>query len=359
MKPFFIGEMLLAGLARVGARLDIPFHQILRVIDSIDLTREISRILCAATTFNENERLCVNMSVAKVGERAKMPDVVKERGPQRALRGFTLVELLVVIAIIGILASLLLPALARSKTQAQQVYCLNNHRQLNLALTMYAGDNEDLLPYNLGASEIYQNIADGLKHNWANSLLDWTLAESNTNTLLNTEAALGSYVGRNNRVFRCPSDSSVSEIQRGARWIARSRTISLNAMVGDAGSFLTASGNSNNPSYHQYRKLGEFTAASDIFTFIEEHPDSINDGYFLNRARRYEWNDLPASFHNGAANIAYGDGHVESHRWQDRATKKPALPDAADLPFPIGPEERNDFYWLLKRTSVSEGNNYN
>jgi prepilin-type processing-associated H-X9-DG protein len=155
-------------------------------------------------------------------------------------------------------------------------------------------------------------------------------------------------------VFRCPSDSALSQIQRNAGWSSRSRTISLNAMVGDAGMFLTASGNSNNPSYHQYRKLGEFTAASEIFTFIEEHPDSINDGYFLNRAYRYEWNDLPASFHNGAANIAYGDGHVEPHRWQDATTKKPPAPDAANLPLQIGPAERNDFYWLLKRTSVYE-----
>jgi prepilin-type N-terminal cleavage/methylation domain-containing protein/prepilin-type processing-associated H-X9-DG protein len=299
-------------------------------------------------------RMCVNMSVAKVGAHAKMPDVVKERGSQRVLSGFTLVELLVVIAIIGILASLLLPALARSKSQAQQVYCLNNHRQLNLGLTMYALDHEDHLPYNLGASEIKQNLAQGLKHNWVNSVLNWELDESNTNTLLNTEAALGVHVGRNSRVFRCPSDSALSQIQRNAGWSSRSRTISLNAMVGDAGMFLTASGNSNNPSYHQYRKLGEFTAASEIFTFIEEHPDSINDGYFLNRAYRYEWNDLPASFHNGAANIAYGDGHVEPHRWQDATTKKPPAPDAANLPLQIGPAERNDFYWLLKRTSVYE-----
>ena len=277
---------------------------------------------------------------------------MKGRSPHSCAHGFTLVELLVAIAIIGVLASLLLPALARSKTQAQQTYCLNNHRQLNLALTMYAFDHEDHLPYNLGASEIKQNVAAGLNHNWVNSVLNWELDKSNTNTLLNTEASLGSHVGRSARVFRCPSDMAVSSIQRDAGWSGRSRTISLNAMVGHAGVFLTPSGNSNNPSYHQYRKLGEFTAASQIFTFIEEHPDSINDGYFLNRAHRYEWNDLPASFHNGAANLAYGDGHVEAHRWQDSTTKKKAFPDAADLPLPLGPSERNDFYWLLKRTSV-------
>ena len=296
------------------------------------------------------------MSVAKVSGAAKMPDVVKERGFQRVHRGFTLVELLVVIAIIGILASLLLPALARSRTQAQQVYCLNNNRQLNRAMMMYALENDDYLPYNLGVEEIKRNNAQGLKHNWVNSLLNWELDESNTNALLNTEASLGIYLNRHAPVYRCPSDLTLSEIQRAAGWSIRSRSISLNAMIGDAGIFLTANVNTNNPSYHQFRKLSDLTSASDIFTFIEEHPDSINDGYFLNRASRYRsvWSDLPASFHKGAANIAFGDGHVELHRWQDSTTKKPALPDATSLPFEIGPQERNDFYWLMKRTSVYE-----
>jgi prepilin-type N-terminal cleavage/methylation domain-containing protein len=60
--------------------------------------------------------------------------------------GFTLVELLVVIAIIGILAALLLPGLASSKKQAQRTTCLNNLKQINLAIQLYAADNGDMLP---------------------------------------------------------------------------------------------------------------------------------------------------------------------------------------------------------------------
>jgi prepilin-type N-terminal cleavage/methylation domain-containing protein/prepilin-type processing-associated H-X9-DG protein len=267
-------------------------------------------------------------------------------------RAFTLVELLVVVAIIAVLAGLLLPAVARASGSGRQIFCQNNLRQLGIAWVVYAHDHDDRIAYNLGATDIKLMLDSGEHYNWANSLLNWELDASNTNELLNTQASLGPYLSASAPIFRCPSDNVLSRVQRVAGWSHRSRTYSMNAMVGNAGEFTLGGTNVNNPDYRQFMTLSEIKAPSSIFAFIEEHPHSINDGYFLNKGYSTEWYDLPASYHNGGANLSFSDGHAELRRWQRDSTKKPARPDVAKFPLELSDDDLADLKWVVSRMST-------
>jgi len=286
---------------------------------------------------------------------ANQPKDSADTGPSArdsAVRAFTIPELLVTVAIIFLLASILLPALTRAKELGKSTTCLNNLRQLGQALHMYAGDHDDALPYNMGKEGIDETVAKGEFRNWANDVMNWELDSYNTNTWLLSVGGLGPYVGGVAKVFKCPSDTALSEVQRNAGWKERVRSLSMNAMLGNAGEFMMGTVNTNNPTYRQFLRLSDVPDPSRIFAFIEEHPDSINDGYFLNRFYSDRWIDLPASFHNGGAEVSYVDGHAELHYWRFGHTKPPPRPDAAGLPLVIPAGQRGDYYWVMSQTSV-------
>jgi hypothetical protein len=188
--------------------------------------------------------------------------------------------------------------------------------------------------------------------NWVNNILNWELDADNTNTATLTEASLGPYASRVVSVYRCPSDRVLSTIQRQAGWSARVRSYSMNAMVGDAGELSNAGFNVNNPAYVQFFKLSSIPRPGTIFVFLDEHPDSINDGYFLNKAEYHEWVDLPASYHHGAATFSFADGHSQLQHWEHASTKRPPHPDAVSLPRYLPSSEIADFNWIVDHMSI-------
>jgi prepilin-type N-terminal cleavage/methylation domain-containing protein/prepilin-type processing-associated H-X9-DG protein len=253
----------------------------------------------------------------------------------RRKSGFTLIELLVVIAIIAILAGMLLPALSKAKAKAQGIACMSNIRQLSLAWTLYADDNQDYLVNNHGIDETRAR-----RQTWANHVQDWSASEENTNVLYLADAKLSPHLGRGIEVYKCPGDKTLAVSG------ARIRSVAMNSLVGNPG-VLT---NQFNPDYLQFFKTADFRNPSSTFVFLDEHPDTINDGFFMNRLNDYQWGNLPGSYHNGAANLSFADGHAEPRRWQVADTMRPSREGGVGGSFAAEP--RADFDWLKERSSV-------
>jgi prepilin-type N-terminal cleavage/methylation domain-containing protein/prepilin-type processing-associated H-X9-DG protein len=289
---------------------------------------------------------------------ANAPVYARRRGSEDLAKagGFTLLELLVVITIIAILAAMLLPAVFRGKSRAEAVYCLNNTHHLLVAWQMYADDHNGRLAYNLGGSDA-RGIAPATNINWVNNIMDWSAGPNsdNTNIATITQSGLGPYT-MSPAIYRCPSDRVLSSEQRKAGWTARIRSYSMNAMMGDAGEISKTGANQNNPDYVQFFQSTSIPQPALIFVFLEEHPDSIDDGYFLNKwytpPDEPSWIDLPASFHNGACNLSFADGHGQCHRWAYAQTKPAAQPDSLLLPMDVADDHYDDFDWVLSHMSI-------
>jgi prepilin-type N-terminal cleavage/methylation domain-containing protein/prepilin-type processing-associated H-X9-DG protein len=257
-------------------------------------------------------------------------------------RGFTLIELLVVVAIIAILASLLLPALARAKAEAKKIQCINNQRQLATTWIMYSADNSDLLVANGICSEP-PSTAHKL---WVQGA--FTYPDDNTNYALMLDpkyALFGNYL-QTTKVYVCPTDRST--VKLGNQLYPKLRSYSLNGYLGWEGDWDVRLSS----LYKVFPKHSAIPPGmpAGIFTFIDVQPDSICWPYFGVQMADDSFFNFPNSSHNRGGVVSFADGHVEYHRWRDQRT---ITAYSSDYHRHYDPSPGNqDLVWLRNRTTI-------
>jgi hypothetical protein len=271
-------------------------------------------------------------------------------------RAFTRTDLVGIVAIGMVLGMLTLPLRGDAEADRATLVCRTNMRQLVRAMHLYSMDNGGFLPIN------WEDPTPG--KNWIVNKIDgFDSGATNYGALQNPATSmLANYLERSPRPFKCPADKSTTTY--GGTRVPRVRSVSMNLAVGTdglspktptPGAWLDgAHGHTANRTWRCFGKLSEMVRPipSDIYMFLDEHPDSINDGLFAivgpGPRSPKQWIDWPASYHNGAGGFGMADGSALQHRWIAPATVLTfAVPQPPKLPASLP-----DLNWLSDHTTA-------
>jgi prepilin-type N-terminal cleavage/methylation domain-containing protein/prepilin-type processing-associated H-X9-DG protein len=249
----------------------------------------------------------------------------------RRPNAFTLLELLVVIAIIAILASLLLPTLAASKSKARGSACLSNFRQWGQAMLLYAGDSDDQLPRDgmSGTSGTY-GIAGatgnpGDSTAWFNALPGYVSERplsnywSNTGTTsYQTNRVTLPFPGSQGRMWHCPaarmSDSDLAILNGGGRYGFFSYVMNIDLKRDQVPPNFTVA-----MPYPEMPRLGGLLKPvatvvlyDTVFNTREEVVNGSPQFNSVNPANR--WRSFATRHSQSGGNILFADGHVQFYK---------------------------------------------
>ena len=233
---------------------------------------------------------------------------------QRKVGAFTLIELLVVIAIIGILASMLLPALGKAKAKANRIKCVNNQKQVGTAFRVFASDNGDLYPVQCtGNSYIGTASAPVLL---GTAALTWQVFQAMWNEL------------QTPKVLLCPSDRTRATNSRTTDFAGQAGA--PNVPAAGATSTLATAGNQNasvsyaaNHNADEARPLGLLVVdrnvgistsanASTAASYVTSTAIARSSVTSAAIAATVFWTGAPANaIHDLQGNLAYADGSVQ------------------------------------------------